>query len=147
MMKRLSWSKFLLWLYISISAFNYITSPIYRTCSLNSWRCRVPWWCHSRQRPYWVSRVLSTLHPNEQLATVSFNSSTHPPPSPTSPDDSWCFFLVFASTMQPTIVTNMFLWLVGGFFGLCTIRAQMTCLVLFGATVSFFFCFFGFFFC
>ena len=46
---------------------HFITSPIYRTCSLNSWRCRVPWQCHSQQRLYWVFRVLSTLHPHAWL--------------------------------------------------------------------------------
>ena len=37
----------------------YITSPIYRTCSLNSRKCGVPCQCHSRQTPNSVFRVLS----------------------------------------------------------------------------------------
>ena len=42
----------------SISTVN-VTSPIYRTCSLNSRKCRVPCWCHSRQTLNSVFRVLS----------------------------------------------------------------------------------------
>ena len=46
--------------------------------------------CHSRQRPYRVFRVLSTLH--------------------------GCVSVFCAPTSQPTTATNESLWLVGGFF-------------------------------
>ena len=36
-----------------------VTSPIYRTCSLNSRKCRVPCRCHSQQTLNLVFRVLS----------------------------------------------------------------------------------------
>ena len=40
------------------STYMHVTSPIYRTCSLNSRKCGVPCRCHSRQMPNPVFRVL-----------------------------------------------------------------------------------------
>ena len=54
-----------------------ITSPIYRTCSLNSRKCGVPCRCHSRQTPNLVFRVLSIHTLALKAASIGVMSPSH----------------------------------------------------------------------
>ena len=58
-----------------------VTSPIYRTCSLNSRKCGVPCWCHSQQTSNSVFRVLSipyTLALKAASIAVILDHHAHP---------------------------------------------------------------------
>ena len=63
-----------------------ITSPIYRTCSLNSRKCGVPCQCHSWQMLNSVFRVLSIPYTLAHHSREPFTSSSAGlPPGPLSP--------------------------------------------------------------
>ena len=61
--------------------YQIFTSPIYRTCFLDSRKCRVLCWCHSQQTPNSVFRVLSipyTLALKAASIAVVLDHHTHP---------------------------------------------------------------------